>query len=195
MARLRTFIAVPLEEGTLKKLTALQEQLAGVGDGIKWVERENYHVTLVFLGEVDNREIVTVCRDVETVLRKQSIFNLELTGVGGFPTLRRPRTLWVGVGEGADDLRRIHSSLEDQLSESMGYRREARPFTPHVTLGRLQTEASAELLAKLGKLSEWAGGRSEVREIHVLSSELLQDGPQYTVLSRVRLNQGPRKKA
>jgi RNA 2',3'-cyclic 3'-phosphodiesterase len=188
MARLRTFVAVGLDESLRDRLVALQEKLAATGSQVKWVEPENLHVTLLFLGEVGDVELLTVCRAVEASAAGVEPFVLEAVGVGCFPNPRRPRTLWVGVGEGRQELVDLHDSLEEALSRLGCYRREGREFTPHVTLGRVQGDSAAPGLGPaLAKQAAWHGGDQPVREVLVMSSELRPEGPRYTVLSRARL--------
>ena len=183
--KLRTFIAVPLDEALRRRIVALQEELAG-GD-VKWVEPENLHVTLLFLGEVDALEVVEICRAVHQVAESTAPFALTAAGVGAFPNLRRPRTLWVGVEEGRAELVRLHDSLEEVLLELGAYRREEREYTPHVTLGRVNGDAPPALRESLKRESDWHGGTLAVSEVHVMSSELTPDGPRYNVVSRERL--------
>src|SRR5437764_15299065 len=100
MGRLRTFIAVDVSPFTRDRLAGLQETLAAAsGTRVKWVEPENLHVTLLFLGEVDEREVPAVCRAVEAVARPTAAFPMTVAGLSAFPTVRRPRTLIVPVPE------------------------------------------------------------------------------------------------
>lgn len=184
----RTFIAVPLEENVRARIVGLQEQLAQTGTDVKWVEPENLHVTLLFLGEVDLRESVDVCRAIRGVTETVPPFVMTAAGVGCFPNLRRPRTLWVGVAEGNQELVKLHDRIENVLLELGGYRREERGYTPHITLGRIKTDdVTAELRTSLKEQTEWHGGRQTVREVHVMTSELRPTGPTYTDLSREKL--------
>jgi 2'-5' RNA ligase len=189
--RLRTFIAVDLGKPLRDRLASMQEQLARGGAEVKWVEAENLHVTLLFLGEVDEREIPAVCRAVGEACGRLDRFELSLETVGCFPNPRRPRIVWAGVGAGGPELVALHDTLEAPLLELGCYRREERQFTPHVTLGRVRDERSAGVLAAaLAERAAWRGGEVEVREVLVMSSRLTPQGPQYTVLSR-----GPLRKA
>src|SRR6059036_195662 len=98
MARIRTFVAVDLDKTIRDRTVALQEALARTGVEVKWVEPENLHVTLLFLGEVVDRSIPEVCRVVQSVTEKHAAFPMSIETVGCFPNQRRPRVLWVGVG-------------------------------------------------------------------------------------------------
>jgi RNA 2',3'-cyclic 3'-phosphodiesterase len=184
----RTFVAVPLEEKVRARIVALQEELAAAGTDVKWVEPENLHVTLLFLGEVDLRESVEVCRSVRRVTGQIPPFPLEASGVGCFPNARRPRTLWVGTSEGHDELIHLHHAIEESLLELGCYRREERGYAPHITLGRIRTdEVTPELRTMIAGQADWSGGRQMVRDVHVLTSELRSSGPNYAVLSREKL--------
>jgi 2'-5' RNA ligase len=183
--RLRTFIGVALDTFTHDRLVGLQERLAEAGVPVKWVEPDNLHLTLLFLGEVDAREVPAVCKAVEQVCRGVAPFALTLAGAGAFPTPRRPRTLIVHVTEGMEAMRALHDALEAPLLKLGCYRREERAYTPHLTLGRVKGQAAAEpLVAAVKQFERWQGGQTQVREVLVLSSELRPQGPEYTVLCR-----------
>jgi 2'-5' RNA ligase len=191
MARLRTFLAVDLGKPIRDRCVALQEALQRAGAEVKWVEPDNLHVTLLFLGEVEDRDVAALCRAVADVCGRHHLFLASIQTVGCFPNPRRPRVVWVGVGEGGPELVALHDDLERPLMKLGCYRREERRYTPHVTLGRIRGERpAAELAAALNRQANWQGGVTEVREVRVLSSELTPQGPIYTVLSRAPLGVG-----
>jgi 2'-5' RNA ligase len=189
MARLRTFIALDLGKPIRDRLVTLQESLARAAPDVKWVETENLHVTLLFLGEVDERDVLEVCRAVTDCCANLPPFTLSVEGVGCFGNPRRPRTIWIGVSEGAVEIKALHAALEKVLLDLGCYRREERQFTPHITLGRVRQEgAGADLAPALAKKADWNAGSVAIREVLVMSSELTPKGPIYSVLSRVPLN-------
>jgi 2'-5' RNA ligase len=188
MARLRTFIAVAIDKATRDRAVTLQEALGRAGADVKWIEPENMHLTLLFLGEVEDRTLPAVCRVAADVAAGLAPFEMSVEGAGCFPNARRPKTLWVGVGEGRQELVALHDALEPPLLDLGCYRREERQYTPHLTLGRVKGEAGADQLATaLARRSDWQGGQVRVREVLVMSSELRPDGPTYTVLGRGKL--------
>lgn len=188
MARLRTFIAIDLGASLRDRCVSLQETLARTGMEVKWVEPENLHVTLLFLGEVVDRDIPDLCKAVAGTCAEHDAFPLSVEGVGCFPNPRRPRVVWVGIGAGSAELVRLHDALEGPLLDLGCYRREERQYTPHITLGRIKNDRPAEALATaLARQAKWRAGSTDVREVLVLSSELTSQGPEYTVLSRARL--------
>jgi 2'-5' RNA ligase len=188
MARVRTFIAVGLDKSVHDRTVALQEALAQSGAEVKWVEPENLHVTLLFLGEVGDRDLPAVCRVVAECAAGQAPFPMTVERAGCFPNPRRPRVLWVGVGEGTQELVALHDALEPPLMELGCYRREERQYTPHITLGRVRSERPSDQLAgALAKHAGWQAGRMQVREVLVMGSELTPKGPVYTVMGRGKL--------
>jgi 2'-5' RNA ligase len=188
MARLRTFLAVDMGKPIRDRCVALQETLQRGGAEVKWVEPDNLHVTLLFLGEVEDRDVAALCRVVAEVCGRHQPFRASVETVGSFPNRRRPRVVWVGVGAGQQELVALHDDLERPLMDLGCYRREERRYTPHITLGRIRGERPATALATtLDRQANWQGGVTEVREVHVLSSELTPHGPIYTLLSRAPL--------
>ena len=105
VARQRTFLAVEISGPARLAAVELQRRLdAAAGPGVKWVEAANLHVTLMFLGEVDGRDLVEVCKIVAAAADAVPPFGLRLTGVGAFPNGRRPKTVFAGVSDGAAEL-------------------------------------------------------------------------------------------
>src|SRR5438874_2580816 len=117
MKRTRTFIALDPGKAIRDRLVTLQEQLTRSGAEVKWVEPNNLHVTLLFLGEVDQRDLMPVCRAVAAQAAELPAFPMTVEKAGAFPNLRRPRTLWVGVGLGAEEVTALHDALEPPLLE------------------------------------------------------------------------------
>src|SRR5260370_27007504 len=156
MARIRTFIAVDVDKNIRDRMVALQQTLTRSGTEVNWTEPENMHVTLLFLGEVDDRDVVSVCRAVSACCEKVVPFTMKVERAGCFPNPRRPRILWVGVGDGTQEVCALHDALETPLLELGCYRREERQYTPHITLGRVKSEHPTDQLATdLARKSGW----------------------------------------
>jgi 2'-5' RNA ligase len=192
MGRTRTFIGIDIGDGVRGNAVALQEALAKTGADVKWVAPEGMHVTLLFLGEVDDRELHPVCKAVRAVAAGEPPFTMHVSGVGAFPTPRRPKVLWAGVVAGADALQRLNAALEEKMLDLGCYRTEERGYTPHLTLGRVKAEADGLMIAgELPKRLAWNGGRVAVAEVLVFSSETDRSGPVYTVIGRAPLTGKP----
>lgn len=184
MPRTRTFLGVAVSDDTRRRCTTLQQELSAVA-GVKWVEPANLHVTLLFLGELDDRELVEVCKVATAAARREPPFELRVSGLGAFPTPRRPKVLWGGITEAAESLLRLHTAIAAPLIGSGIYRKEDRDYTPHLTLGRANADEDSNRLApELPKRMSWDGGTTTVDEVLVFSSELRRSGPEYTVVAR-----------
>ena len=191
MARLRTFIAVDIGKAIRDRAVALQERLAQTSNIVKWVEAENLHITLLFLGEVEDREVPTVCRVVADQVQEHEAFRLSIERVGCFPNSRRPRILWIGVGEGTQEVCALHDALEPPLLELGCYRREER-IGPDITLGRVKSERPADKLAEGLEQAGPLARRTNHRE-RSPGDEQRADPRRdrcYTVLSRAKLRGG-----
>jgi len=187
--RVRTFVAVEAPPELQSRAGELINRLRAVDAKVKWVEPRNLHWTLKFLGNVEMVEIPDVCAAVEEATRQIGSFDLEARGAGAFPTLRNPRTIWMGVGEGSEQMVELHGAIERSLSK-LGFREEGRRFRPHITLGRVRDGGSAptELAKLLEANADFDGGLSTVFDVAVFSSVLGREGPTYEALGHLDLN-------
>lgn len=192
MPKTRTFIAVEaIDEAQVGALAAIDRLKSSV-DCVKWVPPDNLHWTIQFLGDLDDREMAEACMRTVRVAAKHKAFELEALGVGAFPSIHRPRTLWLGAGAGSEQFCDLQADIEDSLSE-LGFRGEGRAFTPHITIGRQASRAAAGpnatrvLSERLATLADFDGGTMSVDEVTVFASELTREGPVYSVLARAKL--------
>jgi len=188
--RVRTFIAVDIDAATRKAAQGLIDQLRQAGADVKWVEPENLHLTVKFLGDVDADKLAQVCGAVEKAVAELAPFALELRGAGAFPNVRRPQTIWLGAEEGDDRMAELAERIETVL-EPFRFRRETRRYRTHLTLGRLRREGAGVGVGDLGRLVEqlagYEAGRMPVEELVVYSSELTRAGPVYEAMGRAAL--------
>jgi RNA 2',3'-cyclic 3'-phosphodiesterase len=180
--KLRTFIAVALPDDLRARAVAVADRLAAVAPNVKWVRPQSLHWTLQFLGNVDQREIAEICAAVAEAALAHEPFELEIRGVGAFPSPERPRTLWIGTGQGTEPMIALQGSIEESLAP-LGFRGEARRFTPHLTIGRPgRGEPPRALAQELAALADFDGGTMLVDEVTVYSSQLTREGPIYEPL-------------
>lgn len=186
--KIRTFIAVETDPAVREAAAELVGEFRASGADVKWVDPANMHLTVKFLGDVDSRHVHEVCWAVEKAVAELPRFELELRGAGAFPNARRPRTVWLGAGQGGEEIGILAEALEEAM-DRLGFRREARRFHPHLTLGRVRRgQAGLDELARL--LAEYADfevGRTTVSEVVTFSSQLDRSGPTYEPLGRARL--------
>jgi 2'-5' RNA ligase len=186
--RVRTFVAVETPPEVQSRAAELVNRLRTADAKVKWVEPKNLHWTLKFLGNVEMVEIPEVCSAVEEAAKQFAPFDLEARGAGAFPNLRKPRTIWLGVGEGADEMVELHAAIERALSK-LGFREEGRRFRPHITLGRVREGGAPpdQLMKLLQENADFDARLSTVFEVAVFSSVLGKDGPTYEPLAHLDL--------
>ncbi|MCD6324455.1 MAG: RNA 2',3'-cyclic phosphodiesterase [Desulfurococcales archaeon] len=185
---MRIFTAVEIENReTLSRIIEFKNKLTACfrGRGLKPVEDENIHITLRFIGEVNDSALP----DIERCVKKVSTyapFEISVKGVGAFPNVSRPRVIWVGIEEGGELLKALRQAMEPCL------RPYAKPdrtsFVPHITVGRVKGRPDPGCLKQL--LEEFEGtvfGRSSVTEVKLKRSFLRPTGPIYADVLTVRL--------
>lgn len=179
----RLFIAIELEDSIKDHILSFQKELKNsvLGD-VKWVERENFHLTIKFLGETPENLI----DDIKSILDETSYyfepFYISLEGFGAFPSLKSPRVLWIGIEEGLGGLEKVFDFIEKRLVKK-GFRKEDRPFSPHLTLGRVK-DRDVRILKDLLFDKEVV----LVSSITLFESKLTPEGPIYTPIYRVNLD-------
>ena len=187
MDAIRTFLAVNISDSVRKRLDILSRRLQPISSKARWVDSKNFHVTLKFLGDVPSVQTVAICRAAAAAVAEFEPFSLRCRGVGAFPTAEKPRTIWAGVADGADELTLIHASLDDAMAD-LGFLREPRRYRPHVTLGRFGRGQRVDGLAdQLAQYEDFDAGVCEVSEVIIFASYLEKSGPTYEVLGRAPL--------
>ncbi|HNS72933.1 MAG TPA: RNA 2',3'-cyclic phosphodiesterase [bacterium] len=186
MATLRTFICIELPEQVRERISELQHQLSVPGSGVSWTRPEGIHLTLKFLGDIEPPQVEAIAGAVERASQGIAPFRVTVAGTGGFPNLNRPRVLWVGIENSASALFTIQSQIERELV-GLGYPREERRFSPHLTLGRVKApEAVQEICRELLQRS-FAPVTFTAGSIIIMRSDLKPDGALYTPLRTIEL--------
>jgi RNA 2',3'-cyclic 3'-phosphodiesterase len=183
----RTFVAVEIDPAIRARTRGLIDILQRTAADVKWVATENLHLTLQFLGEVPERQIAKVCEAVQKTTAEFAAFELELCGLGAFPNIAHPRTLWIGTGEGRPQMIAMHDRIDTALA-ALGYRPEDREFQTHLTIGRVRGMMGAAELEKLLLQNEsFSAGRMTVSNVRVFCSTLTPQGPIYQPLGTAPL--------
>jgi 2'-5' RNA ligase len=191
--RLRVFIAVELDDTLRRALRRVQEQLQDecrrrlvAKDLVRWVAPQNIHLTLKFLGNAKQAQVDALRDVLRRTADNTSAFELTARGVGCFPNTRHPNNVWVGLTGALDRAALLTQRLEDECA-ALGFARDERGFTPHLTLGRVKRDASNAQRAAFGALvknmpSE-TYGVIHARALALLASDLRPTGPVYTILA------------
>ncbi len=183
---LRCFIAVEVP-GPLKEAVArITEVLKKCRADVRWVPAENVHLTLKFLGETEESMVVRICDALSERLSSYPPFYINISGVGCFPDIRRPRIIWVGIEESLA-LKELAGAVESVLAD-LGYPAEDRAFSPHLTIGRVRAlKGITGMMKDLEKLVDYSFGSMEVRRVSLMKSELRPAGAEYSSLAEIHL--------
>ena len=186
MEQIRAFIAVELPPAAREAVEGVVRDLRSrTGDGVRWVRPEGVHLTLKFLGDIDAGSVPTISEALDRCAASAAPFDLFLEGVGVFPNARRPRVIWIGLGGALEPLLALQQSVERELEE-LGFASERRPFTPHLTLGRVRDGVRASQVRGVSEAiaATTVERRAElpVREVSLMQSDLRPSGAVYTRL-------------
>jgi len=186
--RIRAFIAVNIPNDIRDGLTEIRKQLKRCGADARWVKPNQIHLTLRFLGNEVPTQIVEVLGDrLRENLATIEQFGVTVGGLGAFPNVAKPRVVWIGIEPHDGPLQELHDAIEDAV-EKAGWSRETRPFSPHLTLGRVKSQSHiAKLRQMLEKVPSTAIGHMIVDRVAVVRSQLTPNGPVYETLTTVPL--------
>jgi RNA 2',3'-cyclic 3'-phosphodiesterase len=180
---LRLFVAVDVPREIKEAIEKdVVDVLRPALQGPRWTRPEGRHLTLEFLGETPDERIPEIARVLRKAAKKNRPFETSFEEIGGFPTLRRPRVIWIGLGEGADQMRSLAADVNREL-EPLGFDPESRPFTPHYTLARFaRPRVIAEMADVVIPHTKFA-----VNEVVLFRSQLHPKGARYTALEQIPL--------
>jgi 2'-5' RNA ligase len=184
---MRVFIALNLPKKERQRIHRAARLLREGNLPVRWVDVDHYHLTLKFLGEVRPDRVPRVQAAIERVAGSTQPFSVALGGFGAFPTIRKPRVIWLGV-DATPELRCLKQDLEWALSD-VGFDPETRAFHPHLTLGRAGAADGAGAFRGLDETmaSMRFGCEIPVRTLDLMRSHISRDGARYSVLSSAKL--------
>jgi len=179
----RIFIAINLPENIKKRLAEYQEKWPELDSSIRWTKKDNLHVTLVFVGYIDDNELLEVMSDVKEAVSKHSSFLINLNKFCYGPLDKIPPKMIWAVGEKSDNF----VSLREGLAQSLGIL-EKRVFSPHITLGRIkQFEWRRIEPEERPEIEKDVSLSFEVDSVDIMESVLKRGGPEYTILESYKL--------
>jgi 2'-5' RNA ligase len=177
----RLFVALIFPDEIKAALGRLIDDLRPRGQGIKWVESHNIHLTLKFIGEISEKKVERIGQAVGEVLDGRAKFEGRIVGCGGFPNLNRPRVLWVGL-EGADPAIDIAKQLNHKLIP-IGVKSEKKRLSPHLTLGRIKRPTDLSVLTAYMESLNFDAGSVILNRVALVKSTLTPSGPIYENLN------------
>ncbi len=185
---IRAFIAVAIDAAVIERIAAAIDRLKPRIPGIRWVDPQNIHLTLKFLGNIDESGTEALGAALRSRLRLFQPFTISVKGLGVFPGPRRARVLWVGLP--CARLPPLASGVESAL-QPLGFALESKAFSPHLTIGRWRAKSPtpAGLSAELSNWQAHDFGASEITSVQVMQSLLRPDGPKYRALITLPLGE------
>ena len=188
MDGIRAFIAVKISQEIQDKLAGIQDKLKQADAQVSWVNPNNIHLTLKFLGDIQETQIPAILEAMTASAKTVSPFSMQIGYAGAFPNLSFPRVIWIGV---TDDEQGSLKALEADLSprlETLGFQEEGGRFQPHLTLGRVRSQKKKSTLFRAieGIVNIWVGV-SPVDALYLIRSELRSTGSEYTEIGKVNL--------
>jgi len=188
---MRTFIAIDLPQNIKDGLQRIQDKLKASEADVKWVSPENIHLTLKFLGEIDDAKLAKINEIMLKVCSGKEQFQLSIRSLGVFPKINFPRVIWVGIDKGDKETNEIAQDLEERIA-SLGIPKEKRAFSSHITIGRVRSMLNRQRLAEELERPENAPQGKDfpdfmVTKITLFKSSLSPKGPVYEALKEASL--------
>ena len=187
MAKIRSFIALDLPEDLIKGLQNLQDKARKHTDCVRWVRPDNIHLTLKFLGAIDEAQVEPIGRILENLTAGIEPFKLQVRGFGAFPNARNPKVIWVGMDDHQQRLVQFQEKLEATLA-TIGFAPEKRGYSPHLTLGRIkESRGKRDIEQLIEKYKDEDLGYFTAGSIVFYRSDLQPSGPVYSSLKSIQL--------
>jgi len=181
---IRSFLAFELSPEIRERIGELSRELRKSRLPARWVRVENIHLTIVFLGSIEENVVEDLKETVGSVVRAFTGFTARLSGVGVFPNFRKPRVLWIGLDGDIEGLSRLRDELQEALTV-FGIQEEKRPFQAHLTLGRFKDrlDDDEELKRVLDRYHDITSELCSLDELVLFKSDLKSSGPVYTKMA------------
>lgn len=186
-ASVRAFLAIPLFDIFRKEIDSLLWPICREISGVHWAEPSQVHLTLHFFGSIPALEIESIDSSMKKVASLFAPFGLRMNGIGGFPDLEKPQTVWLGVEEKTGALLSLQKILQDEVKQ-LGFKVEARPFHPHATIGRVKKKAGdlGPIFAKIP--FEFPASERAADHFVFYQSHCLPKGARYEILKTYALS-------
>lgn len=188
MSQIRTFIAIEIPLLIREKISEFQDELKRNQASIKWIKTDNIHITLKFLGNIDENRITDIAQAIDKVTEQIRPFSIEVAGAGVFPNYKKPRVIWVGAKSEEDVLKIVAKKIEQEM-HNLGFEKEKRSFQAHLTMGRVKGWQGIDaVIKKLEEKHNFSGGIFVAKEIVLMRSDLKPTGAVYTPLKKFSID-------
>ncbi len=175
----RFFLSINTSKKLKKELEKFQHRLKETGIIAKFVEKENLHINLKFFGNLKQEQKEKIIKSINKISKETNSFTLKAKNIGVFPNEDYIKVVWVGIEKGEEDLIKLQKHLEKEF-EKIGIKKENRNFVPHITLCRVKSGKNIDKLIKeIKKNKDKEFGNFEVKNINLMKSNLLPEGPKY----------------
>lgn len=183
---MRTFIAVNLSDAVRDDLAVHLDTFRPLARGVSWVPPGNAHITMKFLGEVPESELDAVAEGVVEAVTGFRQFEVQVGGFGAFPNFRRPRVFWLGITGGVDNLAALATKIDREM-QPLGFEKEKRRFSPHITLGRIRKPGAYDELRQAAENADYASAPFTASSVEIMKSVLSPQGARYSVWKSIEL--------
>jgi len=188
MRVIRCFVALEIPVEVQELLGGVSRELDGAGADVNWVKPGNIHLTLKFLGEIPQNRFIQAGMAVSKMKDVLGPITARLGELGAFPVLNKPRVVWAGLSQGGEECLKAFQAMEEELVQ-IGFQREERKFSPHLTLGRVRTNRNSAELSKLIKETRLPPEEFPFKALSLIKSNLTPQGPVYDSVNSVYLDQ------
>ncbi len=184
MGKIRAFFALNMSERAQGEIFKIQKELSEIKSDIKWEPKEKFHITLKFLGDVDEQILKNLTDELKYELKDFGKFDLLYKGLGCFPNMRLPRVIWIGAEDNEKKLFALNKSIEEK-AKSYNFERESNKFHPHITLGRVKGSKGVNDVIKILKELNHEAINDTASEVYVMKSILQKTGSVYEIIDRI----------
>jgi 2'-5' RNA ligase len=180
---IRSFLAFELPTDIKKIVAQVSKEIRQLTLNVRWVDVENIHLTIVFMGNINEQEIPHMSQAIEKVCLRYPPFHVSLKSLGAFPNTRRPRVIWLGLQGDTEKMSFFKKALQKHL-KPFGIKEEKRSFKPHLTLGRFKNPGPVDSLLDnfIGTYKDLSGPECPLNELILFKSDLKPGGAEYTKL-------------
>jgi len=185
---MRTFISIEIPDKIKDNVEKVIGEMKALLPPIKWVDKKNLHLTMKFLGWVDDQKIDPLKTSITDIVKDFGSIKISFSGLGVFPSSNRPRVIWVGISEGSEKVKELAEKLNEQLTKE-GYRKEEdRDFSPHLTIGRIKERIETGALNSFIEKKEKENfGGFTAKNVSLMKSTLRRSGPIYEEIQEIKI--------